>query len=211
MAVVEILYWQDTGRLRPCRGLVGRVRPPGSQGPGQVRRTSGSLPHSDTRPATVADILPMDCMARARRRHRPISSALFLSRSNHHLPFPDSEKIQVIRGRISFHRAKERGIPSTRHARRHEKRTLAPQADTTNQPPGCRKAHAREATAIAKKWSNGLAILDGIIGDDAELHCELERERERLDIAQVIYDAQDGCWTDAGRIGSAGRSRLRSR
>ena|SRR5438445_516633 len=41
-----------------------------------------------------------------------------------------------------------------------------------------------------QKTSNGLAILDRIIGDDPATRLEMEHEGERLDIAQVIYDAR---------------------
>lgn len=41
-----------------------------------------------------------------------------------------------------------------------------------------------------RRSRSGLTILDRIVGNDPKVRQEIERESERLDIAQVIYDAR---------------------
>lgn len=63
---------------------------------------------------------------------------------------------------------------------------MAPKAATRNGAgmPG------RSAAPRRRSERRGLTILDRILGDDPATRHEMKEESERLDIAQVIYDAR---------------------
>lgn len=61
---------------------------------------------------------------------------------------------------------------------------------STGKSTTSQKQRGQNVPGKPRKLHDGLAILDRIIGNDPEVRREMERERERLNIARVIYDAR---------------------